>query len=412
VAIDAPSLVNNTVHEYFPSAVRQEFKQQFNVTINGWLQDVEANPILLHNLIAALSKEQAQGELPIRTITIEPTGEGVWHKHPGSAISSFFRKNLLAKLGLLVDAYSGWCNPLTANITIMRNTTEQVITHEIKHARTFTNPHYRQLSEQWSRLTRQQGQAYQHQDWMPWAFSRVGSTEQQHYATCPQPLGTEMLFGEVRHQLEAQLHLCMLKENLKRGFSAADASTIVFEDIADASADAEVLAAEHLDLLLQSPMMEKLQLAQQYGLIPREFLAYAALGSQNNDAEFMRQSTAFLKQYPRTTYEAQIRLRRGNIHSAGFLFRGNNALPPAIEEWKQGMAASLLPKDTYLGTLEQIANAYERLQHPLAKLYKDAHLAYHDRLVRHDTQLYKRGVNDLLAKYSDLTPAAYFLKQP
>lgn len=373
---------NRVDNAFSPSEERAAFEQEFDIPILGYKEDVETSNGSAGNIsviVEALHKERL--EKPVGIISFEFVPE------------SYFKKDIIHQIvNLTVDEGSGY--QTKGFIGLNDSSYLGVIHHEIKHAKTDEILElYPEFRDRWIGLAADDNgkSLYTYESRLKRVLFRIKGLES---SAIPKEFPSE--------------------ENTKLGFVSSYARRDYYEDIAELCGMAETSPSSFYGWLYQneSPGIKgKVELAQEYGLIPREFPEFVRLHHQYLEASqdyeyhsFLKESEEFLKTSPESVYTINLRNLRGKTFQL-YLDFIDNRLEKAIQEFKFGLNAPFKDSNEYLAALNSISRLYSKIGlEEKAELYKKAELKYKEGYKNNNVKIVINGVNDFLRKNFDYLP--------
>ncbi len=121
-ATQIPYLANKVYQALHPSAIRQEFQEEFAFPIQGWEEDIEDNPRQISLIAGVLYQERA--ELPFNLDSFKVQSD------------QYLKWNLLEQASAIVWGGSDKGSYYLNKITVENKATTSTVRHEIKHAKT------------------------------------------------------------------------------------------------------------------------------------------------------------------------------------------------------------------------------------------------------------------------------------
>ncbi|MBI5803912.1 hypothetical protein HY450_01575 [Candidatus Pacearchaeota archaeon] len=367
----------------FPSKEREAFRQEFGFPIRGWESDIVGEDKRgFSNFVQVVHKERMEKPFDITSLTIEPKE---FYKKSGfqqilQTFSSGYSGNyFLDKIGVV-----GKIEPLTSTATLH---------HECKHAKTSEilreHPEFR---ERWEELAKDKnGKSLYYTN-----FEYV----------CSRFAGLDTLVEAKKKNNE---------EDDKEGFVSNYARTSFAEDVAELGEEAEVNPWRFYHWLFgdsANPTIKgKVELAQEFGIIPREFSEFVRLQrimsqdinygpetytvNANKAKKFMEESEVFLSKNVKSIYEGEVRVDRGYIMMK-CLGENHYTNEEVAEEYKKVLTSEFKSFE-YANALSNLAEVYSyQREEEKAKIYYEARAEYFKRFYAGDVALARVGVNDFL----------------
>ncbi len=379
-------LGNDIYNSLAPSQQRQEFKQEFGFPVKGWKKDVENGKENLSTIADVIEKERKEMNFELDSVRVRGKG--------------YIKQNFIDQIDAIIfNPVSGYYseNGISKTIVLDNYVKGDTLHHEIKHAKTFCIAEkHPEFLEKWQALaTDENGKSLY-----------LTGREQ----ACSRLRGLGSLINK-----EKQISF----KNEKLGFISNYARTNVWEDIAELCAEAETDSCKLAKLLYSDEknpkIIAKVNLAQEYGIIPKEFSEYLRvkdlfqkswLDEFSYDTEklevFLRESEQFIKKYPSAIYECEIRTDRG------FAIRNKRAKSEkegarkAIHEYKLSLNSHYKDAVSYIGAMNGLARCYQTLgNRKKASVCKDAEAEYWKRFKSGDIKLTIKGVNDFLIAHGE-----------
>lgn len=361
-----------------PSKERYYLEEEFDILINGYREDVENSNGGLSAIAETLHKERL--EKPFRVNSLEFIPE------------SYFKKDILHQTVSLTSGNSGY---QVAGFIGLKVNYLAGICHEIKHAKTDEilelHPEFK---DRWiSFAVDDNGKSlYIYESRLKSVLFRIKGLES---SAIPKDFPSE--------------------ENTKLGFVSSYARRDYYEDIAELCETAEISPSSFYGWLYEdeSPGIKgKVQLAQEYGLIPKEFSEFVKLRHQYLEASkdeeyqsFLKESEEFLKIYPKSVYTIILRNLRGRTIQQYLGSTIDNRIEKAIQEFKLGLNAPFKDSYEYQTALDSISRLYSQIGfEEKAGLYKEAELKYKEGYKNNNIQIVINGVNYFLRENLESLP--------
>src|SRR3989344_9144141 len=243
---------NDIINGLNPSEKRVEFKKEFGFPIRGLENDIEEKPVDISDIGIVFYCEQVEKPFDIGSIRIRS--------------DNYLKKSIVQQIDDAI--FSNLCYYTYYGIVIDDLILKSTISHEIKHAKTFdiikNNPDF---IKNWKELSN---------DGSGNSLYLNNKEQLQVY------MGLEYLVDEDRIKEE---------ENRNIGFVTNYARTNVYEDIAELGELAETNVTKFIEWFgyqyepKNEKIIAKVKLAQENGIIPKEFSEYVHLESILDDAD-------------------------------------------------------------------------------------------------------------------------------
>ena len=310
LAVHAMSQVRYSAHDISsqldPSPLREEFEEEFGFPLLGWEEAIEgeANPRTISHWAEIIHREKAQKSFDLGHLQI------------GSR--AYFQKPFSEQLeGLVTNGFRGRYFHEDNSVTLMHRPSffsesdryNKTLIHEIKHAKTFAVlKEHPELLSRWKKLSVDEGGDSLYLHPVERFFKRLKGFDNF--------IDKKKLNSETNEIL---------------GFVSNYARTNVYEDIAELCEFAEVSPSVFSKWLNgvddHNIIRQKVELAQEYGLISPEFFDYVLvsdlfLESKGNNGEisnlgvatqFMQKSEKLLADNPHSIYQAELHNLRGYV---------------------------------------------------------------------------------------------------
>jgi hypothetical protein len=248
---------------------RSTFYKKYGTQISGWKKDFEENPELVNDISTALRREWLERPFDITKLRIVP--------------DEFFKKTYDEQKRVfhaVEKSFVGYV--MGSHVSLKPIVDMSSIIHEIKHVK------HAELE------------------------TRSPSFRQEWLALCRSPDG-KLLFAD-------QIARERADENRQLGFVDGYARTSYHEDVASFCARVETDKRFVSGIMNPSApggsiLLAKLRLAQKYGLVPRETLAFeeflqkvntAYRSSSDSAHQVYRLASMFLQRYPRSVYAPNV----------------------------------------------------------------------------------------------------------
>ena len=291
---------NNLAIKIAPPALQRKFQQAHGLHISGYRQDVE-KLLTAKGLSEVIEREKA--EMPFHVTNIQVSSYNYLRQSFSDQMMTLF-----------LTPYSGLASPSTYEIMMKPDATSANLTHEIKHIKTFqVLTSHPELREKWESLARDSNG-----DSLYYA-----SNEREEVVS---RINLIHVLGEDKNSNH--------EKNMKLGFVTNYARRNFYEDVAELCERVEAYSScspETLDSFLNNlnPVIKKkIRLASEYGLLPKEFIAYAdiirlfykAENLKTHETEgmkatkiFLDQSNSFIAETPQSIYSINVRNLRADI---------------------------------------------------------------------------------------------------
>jgi len=354
------------------SAQRTEFEKEFGFPVQGFPRNVEGTEGNLSKIAAAVEKERLERPFGLTSIRVSS--------------DNYLQKSIFGQLEYIIikggEAYDGINYPFMGRIYLSDGFAASTVNHEIKHAKTddiiCSNPEF---EEKWKALATDKDGNSLYSGYSGLVFSRV------------------RLIGDfIDHDAPS------ITENEALGFTTVYSRVHFYEDIAVLSEEAErdYLVDQFIKYLYEQKnekFIAKINLLQEYGLIPAEFTEYIGVrqkikNNQKDDGpleEIFEVSDEFLGKYPHSVYEIVLRKIRGDALNLGA--RGEEA----IFEYKLGLTSIYKDNEFYPAILGNVSHCYAGLRNKeMAAVYEKAKEKYDAGWKGNDVKIAVHGVNDFL----------------
>lgn len=376
---------NEIRDEVSPSKKQQEFKDEFGFPLIGFSKDLFKGPDL-SNICAAIQYERAQRDFDINFLRVKS--------------KDYLNKSWVEQFDQFFIGGSSYFNPFDDGISVEKNCRFNTMHHEIKHAKTWEiKKEHPALIDEWKRL----------------ALDGDGNSLYLD--------GTEQFCLRIRF-LNGLLNKkkFVTDENRKLGFISDYARINVYEDIAELCTEAEVNPGDFNKFIygndfkhdgdFNPTIVAKLNLAEKYGLIPKEFSEYLEvlkLKTGGMDCDFHKVSTnrkkiipffveseKFLNEHPGSIYSINLRVSRAEAYRE-MCPSNKEDLENAVREYKQALNSGFKDNYCYALSLQYLPVCYSDLgDDKRRELYHEAQKEWRRRHNSGDILLTKRGVNDFL----------------
>ena len=354
------------------SAQRTEFEKEFGFPVQGFPRNVEGTEGNLSKIAAAVEKERLERPFGLTSIRVSS--------------DNYLQKSIFGQLEYIIikggEAYDGINYPFMGRIYLSDGFAASTVNHEIKHAKTddiiCSNPEF---EEKWKALATDKDGNSLYSGYSGLVFSRV------------------RLIGDfIDHDAPS------ITENEALGFTTVYSRVHFYEDIAVLSEEAErdYLVDQFIKYLYEQKnekFIAKINLLQEYGLIPAEFTEYIGIrqkikNNQKDDRpleEIFEISDTFLDRHKDSVYEIVLRKIRGDALNLGA--RGEEA----IFEYKLGLTSIYKDNEFYPAILGNVSHCYAGLRNKeMAAVYEKAKEKYDAGWKGNDVKIAVHGVNDFL----------------
>ncbi len=351
---------------------RAAFEKEFGFSVQGFKEDLEDENQNLSKIASAVHKEQLEKQFHLSAIRV--SSEHYWRKSiPGQL------EHIVIKGG---EAYDGINYPFAGRIYLDDDFSIYTVNHEIKHAKTdWLMLHHPEFEERW-RIS---------------ALDAGGNSLYSGYGARIFP--KIRLIGDYVDE-----EAFSGTENEKLGFVSSYARVCFYEDVAEVSEMAERPYSVYAFARLlyedkNEKIISKVNLAQEYGLIPAEFSEYiAVLKAFNEKKESADASDAlldlsgdFLAKHPNSVYKIIIHGERGKI------MENKEQRKEAVEEYRLGLKAEYKDPSYYPDIISSISSCYEKMgDDEKAALYQKAKEIYEAGWKANDVRIAVYGANDFL----------------
>ncbi|MEK6853496.1 MAG: hypothetical protein AABX64_02325 [Nanoarchaeota archaeon] len=372
LALHAGTQVNYCVTGSRDSPQRTAFEREFGFSVQGFKEDLEDENQNLSKIASAVHKEQLEKQFHLSAIRV--SSEHYWRKSiPGQL------EHIVIKGG---EAYDGINYPFAGRIYLDDDFSIYTVNHEIKHAKTdWLMLHHPEFEKKWLAST----------------LDAEGNSPYSGYSS--KILPRIRLIGDY---FEGRYFDST--ENEKLGFVSSYARICFYEDVAELSEMAEKPYSVYAFARLlyedkNEKIIHKVNLAQEYGLIPAEFSEYVAVQKAfNENKELADASDAlldlsgdFLARHPNSVYEIIIRGERGKI------LEKKEQRREAVEEYRLGLKAEYKDPNYYSDIISSISGCYEKMgDNEMAALYQKAKEIYEAGWKNNDLEIVLRGVDGFL----------------
>jgi len=350
---------------------RTAFEQELGFPILGYLEDVEQKEGNISKIANAVHREKVHGPFEMNSIRISS--------------SNYWRKSIAGQLEHLLfqggEAYTGIAPPDLDRIYLNNDFSPYTIMHELCHVKSEkihdANPEFKEK-------------------WVSLALDDDGNT---HYTSLTLWFLSKLRF--IGDHIKVSDHTS--EENEKDGFINSYSRYWWYEDAAEVCEEA---GSRYLRTTIRqiyddknARITAKFKLAQEYGLIPAEFLDYLKVEKAVKDDDETYESAnkileigkAFLEEHPETVYEITIRNKMGK------LLEESENYERAIAEYKLGLQANYKDHVDYKDTLHRISICHAQLgSSDKMKLYEEAEKRYEKGWKDNDIKTAIHGVNDFL----------------
>lgn len=360
---------------------RLEFEERFGLEIQGFRDDVEGEEGNLSRLTQAVYKEKLEKDFDLKAIRISS--------------ENYLKRSILGQLEFIVirgEAYDGinypFDNLFLKRIYLSHDFASSTAHHEIKHAKTdHVLKQHQEFKEKWINLAKDENGNSLYSGYGSWLFSKV------------RIVGSFVDSPSYDYE-----------ENERLGFLNSYSRLWFYEDIAEIgeAAEEKFLVGRMIRLLYEDKneiITAKVNLAQEYGLIPAEYSKYIKVQKDFKDHEMMGDSSdalleasdEFLSRHLGSVYEINLRNMRGN------LLERKGDLTAALWEYRKGLDAGYKDHYYYLEILSSIMGCYTYLgESEKAALYEKAKEKYQRAWDDNDVKTVIFGVNDFLKDNGEL----------
>lgn len=356
-------------------ALEAEFKHEFAGDLS-YLENGER----VSDLAEVLAIEYAQKPFTLESFRIESP--------------NYLKKYLPDQLAWLIGQRSvGYCFDGTISVVGTPTFPRTVAHHEVKHQKYFeickTNMSF-------------------NAEWRCIAKRSDGTTPYR---------GFERFFSYIPGLCELRPEVS-LDQAIANGCVTSYASLNLWEDVAELCEEAQLNPEKFIGWIYTNRndrIAKKVELAQKYGLIPKEFSHFIRVEKTYSRVKTARPVTSdlyfsqlaeierFLDQHPHSVYEGEVRLQRANAMRAlaapkiKFGFTREEILC----ELETALTASPKTRNWYPFVLQALQSVHRKSSNTTDQvkydLYQAARLEYNRRYASGDVLLPKRGVNDFLA---------------
>ena len=358
------------------SSLRKEFKNKFGISLEGRISKIEDNPENIMILAFNVYRENLWRPFGLSTIKFQ---SNYYLDRPLTLFlhrPASFYLHTSGKV-LLLDG-TGW--------SFMKT-----VAHEVKHARTFqTSSRLTKLLKDWDTLSRDENGVSLY--WPLDIYDRYMSFSR---GSLPQ-------------------RFCDDEKNLSLGFISQYSRANAIEDIAELTAFLELYPSRVADPIFEHKnerMRRKVELAMEYGIIPKESLDFLCLDhlfmewidANREEActiedTYFDKSTEFLTRYTNSIFADAVWTRRAEIFK-GYQEKGSGRedIYLAIEEFRNALEAPY-KSDYYVFALKNLADIYRNIirDKGTTEAFDLAVKEYYRRYQNADLSLPRLGVNDFL----------------
>lgn len=354
------------------SEQREEFEKEFGFPVQGFQKNVEGTEGNLSKIAAAAEKERLEKPFALTSIRVSS--------------DNYLQKSIFGQLEYLIikggEAYDGINYPFMGRIYLDDRFAASTVHHEIKHAKTDeVLRHHPEFEEKWKALATDKDGDSLYSGYSGRFFSRV------------------RLIGDlIDHDAPS------IVENEALGFTTAYSRVHYYEDIAVLSEEAEkdYLVDQFIKYLYEQKnekFIAKINLLQEYGLIPAEFTEYIGIRQKIKNhqkeggslKEVFEISDEFLGKHPDSVYEIILRKMRGDA------LKLETRCGEAIVEYKLGLTSAYKDNEFYPVILSNVPHCYAGLGNmEMAAVYEKAKEKYDAGWDGNDVTIAIHGVNDFL----------------
>ncbi len=358
-----------------PSEIRKEFRKNFNVYLLGDKENVEDEGMGVSKLSLVLDKEKKEKDFNLERIFMKS--------------EKFFNKPIWDQYeGIVVDAPGGTA---FGKYIELGNVSPESIHHEIKHTKTFEilkrNPEFK---KRWEKISTDKNGNSMYLSGLENVFYWVK--------------GMEKLIPQDKINFS---------NNLNEGFISAYSKNNFYEDVAELCSRVEEYPYYFLNIYYgdktnqYKKVKEKISLAMEVGLIPREFLDYLNLRKLSRDLfaeglrdkhmkEYFEESDKFLKKYQRSVYLDEIYNSRGFIKT--YDFSDKEREKDAEKEFDKALKCDY-KGEGYSLALYSLKTLNKDYSNNSYNLFEEAYKEYWKRFDNGDPDISRRGVNDFLISH-------------
>ncbi len=334
---------NSLYHSINRSEKREKFESQFGFPLLGWNEDVEDEQSL-RIVSKTIELEKITRDFKLESMRIES--------------GNYLKKSFVDQWAEIINmGYEGY---YLRDKIVIKDITPGTIVHEIKHAKTYDIvEEHPEFLEKWKKLA-------------------LGENGQILYWTY-----SEQFFSKIRGLLRlTEKDEENPAENRRLGFVSDYARKNVYEDIAELGESAEHFPALFVGWFFGSEeeqsekIKKKVELLQEYGLIPKEFTDFISLEKKRYDIhndngyideeanDFINRSEEFIRQNPKSVYIGEILRHRASIleeqawMEEGMSGNGRNLMESATREYKKSLMRCY-KNPFYVSSLKHLARIYK-----------------------------------------------------
>ena len=368
------------------SEQRTAFEKEFGFPLQGYREDVEDREENVSRIALAVYRQKLEKDFNLSAIRISS--------------DDYTRKSIVGQLEHILfeggSAYSGIAPPDLQRLYFNHNSVSySTVVHELKHTKTEEiHDQHPEFKEKWLAITPDEDGVSAYSSLPLWFISKL------------RYIGKYVTIGNYDP-----------KENERLGFTSSYGRFWWYEDVAVVSEEAQNNSLgdiknyiRFLYLEKNEKIIAKVNLLQEYGLIPAEFTEYIGVRKHFKDYEdiqkseenrcwekessldkVLKASAAFLNSYPETTYGIILRQMRGNF------LEKNKRYAEAILEYKSGLHFAFKDHETYANILGSLSDCYNHLDNnEESSLYAQAKERYVAGWKGNDIHIAVHGVNDFL----------------
>ena len=382
--------LNNLYHHFLPDKQRQEFVREFGFPLKGFDSDISGYMGTgLYTIGDVIYKEMLERPFSLSSLSIRSP--------------NYFKESIFDQIGYIITTDNGgYYDPITGAI-VVEDGSPSALHHEIKHRKTFEiDKIHPEFLERWKNLAkRKNGESI----YKP---------------------GLEQICLRFRLLNKLVDNPSNYEENNRYGFVSDYARTNVYEDIAELCEKVESISIQGglSELFDYSPkthqnLRPKIQLAQEYGLIPREFedfmvltLKYRNLHGENGyydksgAEEFLKNLDAFAKKHPRSVYTADLREAKAGVYQSMLALKDvkdKDGQKKLIGLYKDVLLSPYKDRVAYGVSLTRLKDLYRNLGDiNKYEIYAKADTLHSERFFGGFMMLSKEGVNDFLKEKGEL----------
>ncbi len=382
---------NEIRQNLFPSEYQQETEEMFGFKILNIPNNLDGHD--LTNMTERIMIEKQEKDFELDKIRIIP--------------AHYLEQSFLDHLGdIFTTGYDGYyANKV---VGLQHDFDPQTLTHELKHRKTFeVIAEHPEFLEKWKALA-------------------VDEDGNSIYKTGFQQAAT---YIKILNNFAKEDPLTT-SESIELGFMSDYARTNVYEDIAVLCETAEEvrvgLSTDFGSMVRDDStkgnilIKKKLELAQEYGLLPEEFSEYMVLKEDQRELylgrmcidgskvpDYIEKIEDFLERYPESTYKADLTYDKCRFMRTIIPFEEEEAaayIDNIVSHLKEGLEISPKYWTGYGLLLTEMEKMYRHhLNDPeRASIYEEAQVQYFKRREEGDLSVLKNGVNDFLREKGEL----------